>query len=371
MTLIDRHVLSQCLQTLGLALAAILGLLLLQNIYDNLKDLVDFGASPGDILLYYLVLIPSFLPTVLPLAFLISILFGLGQLHRNNEISAMRACGLSVWRISRTLWWTGAVLSVLLLLLNARLVPWSVEKSRQIWENYAFAQQLQLHSEDEVGVIRSLTFFNHSQNRLWFINRFSEYNFRAYGVTVSQLDGRGRELERMAANQGFFDDIEGEWVFLDGRELSFNVVGDILRSVPFDRKAYPELTEDPLLMKFREKRPRDLSFNELQRVLDSTDPQYDPDRLGYLVRYYSMLASPLICVVVVGLGVPFAVSGVRVNPMVGVSKATLLFFAFYAFASIISILGSQGRVSPAVAAWLPMVLAVGLGLWLMRRARFA
>jgi lipopolysaccharide export LptBFGC system permease protein LptF len=84
-----------------------------------------------------------------------------------------------------------------------------------------------------------------------------------------------------------------------------------------------------------------------------------------------MAANPVICLVVVGLGVPFATSGVRVNPMVGMTKAMVLFFAFFAMANVVSILGSQGRLPALWAAWLPTILAAALGLWLMRRARFS
>ena len=56
-----------------MALCAFIGLLLLQNVYDNLKDLIDFGAGIGEIIYYYAVLLPSYLPTILPLVFMISI----------------------------------------------------------------------------------------------------------------------------------------------------------------------------------------------------------------------------------------------------------------------------------------------------------
>lgn len=374
MTLIDRHVLSECLQTLGLALGAILGLLILQNMFDNLKDLIDYGASFKDIVFYYIVLLPSMLPAVLPLSFMISILFGLGQLHRNNEITAMQAVGLSLWRITRSIWVMGAVLSALLFYLNSQLVPWSVEQARQVWENYAFSAELREKTEDQVGIVPALAYYNHAENRLWFINRFSEFNFRAYGITVSQLDSRQRELTRVAANEGYFDDTPGYgyWVLKNGREVTFEPeTGKPIRSLPFDERAYETFVDNPVLMKLREQRPQDLSFNEIRRVLGSISLDRDPDALAYQVRYYSMMANPFICLIVVGLSVPFAASGVRINPMVGISKAIGLFLGYYAINSVATLLGSQGSVSPILAAWLPSLAAVGVAIWLNIRARFA
>ncbi|MFA5257457.1 MAG: LptF/LptG family permease [Opitutales bacterium] len=372
MKLIDRHVLYQCLQTFAMALCAFIGLLLLQNVYDNLKDLVEMGAGAADILLYYAVLLPSYLPTILPLVFIIAILFSLGQLHRNSEIVAMRACGLSLWRITRSIWALGLVLAVALFALNARIVPWSVEQARAIWDNYSYTRDLKTRSADEVGIVRALAFNNFKDNRLWFINRFSQYNFRAYGVSVSELDGRQRERMRVVANEGYFDEVAHCWVLQHGRIVAFDPVSqDVVRSTPFERKVFEDLTDDPLMMQLREKRPKDLSFNELRLVLANMPTEGDPDRASYLVRYYSVAASPLICLIVVGLGVPFAVSGVRVNPMVGISKAMGLFFAYFALSSIASTLGSQGSIPPMLAAGLPPACAAVTALWLARRARFS
>jgi len=370
--LIDRHVLFQCLQTFAMALCAFIGLLLLQNVYDNLKDLVDFGAGAKDILFYYAVLLPSYMPTILPLVFMIAILFSLGQLHRNSEIVAMRACGLSLWRITRSIWALGLLLAIAMFALNSRIVPWSVEQARTIWDNYSYSRQLETKSADEVGVVRALAFNNFQDRRLWFINRFSEYNYRAFGVTVSKLDERQREQLRIMANEGYYDDVAGSWVLQNGRIVAFDPsTQDVIRSTPFERRAFPDLTDSPLMMQLREKRAKDLSFNELREVLASIPPTGDPDRNGYLVRFYAMTASPLICLIVVGLGVPFAVSGVRVNPMVGISKAMGLFFAYYALSSISTTLGTQGTMQPLLAAVLAPACAALTALWLARRTKFS
>lgn len=370
--LIDRHVLFECLQTFFLALCAFVGLLLLQNVYDNLKDLVDYGASVGGILYYYAVLMPSYLPTVLPLVFMIAILFSLGQLHRNSEIVAMRACGLSLWRITRSIWFLGAVLAATLFALNARIVPWSVEESRRIMENYEYSRQLKTKSAEDVGLVRALAFNNFKDNRLWFINRYSLYGHKAYGVMVSELDERHGELVRTMANEAYYDEAAKDWVFTNGRIITFDAATqDIIRSTPFTRAEFARFNESPAIMQLREKRAKDLSFNELRSVIASIPPTGDPDRAGYLVRYYSMAASPFICLIVVGISVPFAVSGVRVNPMVGLSKAIGLFFAYYALSSISTMLGSQERLPPIVAALLAPACAALLAVWLARRAKFS
>ena len=93
MNLLDRYVLREWLKILALAMGATIGLIIVQTLVGDLRDLLDHGASLGDTLLYILVKMPSFLSVVVPIVLLVSLLYSLGQLHRTNEIIAMRAAG--------------------------------------------------------------------------------------------------------------------------------------------------------------------------------------------------------------------------------------------------------------------------------------
>lgn len=346
-----------------------LGLLIMEDMYDDLSDLLTYGANIKEVAWYYLVLLPSFLPIVLPLALLISILFSLGSLHRNNEIIAMRACGLSLYRLTRSLWTMGIIFTIVLFYLNAQLVPWSVEQSRKIWDNYAFAEQLTNKDENNIGIIYNLSFYNHKEKRLWFMNRFSEYNYRGYGITVSILDGDRREITRLLANEGYYDDLDENWVFIKGRETIFDPkLGTPIRSLSFKRKNLPYLNEEPELMNSLEKRPKDLSFFQLRKILDKISTKDDPRVNGYAVRYHTILANPFSCLIVMGLAIPYAVAGVRVNPMVGVSKSFGLFFAYYFMSSFCILLGEREIIEPFQAAWLPNIFMFLAAFFLYRKA---
>jgi lipopolysaccharide export system permease protein len=80
------------------------------------------------------------------------------------------------------------------------------------------------------------------------------------------------------------------------------------------------------------------------------------------------LANPFSCLIVLGLAVPYAVAGVRVNPMVGVSKSFGLFFAYYFMSSFCTLLGERQIIEAFQAAWLPNVLMFFFALFLYRKA---
>ncbi|WOO39784.1 LptF/LptG family permease [Rubellicoccus peritrichatus] len=368
MRLLDRYLFIEWLKTFILAMAATLGVLLLEDIQDDLEDFFRWGATSADIIRYYAFLIPSFLPTIIPLSLLISLLFVLGNLHRNNEIVAMRASGMNLFRITRSLWLGGILLSGLMFYLNAQLIPQSVESSRTIRENFRLADEATKRAAKDVGIVPQLGFDNRADGRLWFMNRFSEFTNDGFGVSVYQRDEAGRETSRVMSREAYFDETEGYWTFIEGREFTFDPdSGEAIRSLVFDEKSFPDYQEDPTIMITLNKRSDDLSLFELKELIETIPPEDNPRMHSYAVRYQTILANPFSCLVVVGIAIPFAVAGVRTNPLVGVTKAGGLFFAYFIVASIFRMLGEKDTIPVNIAAWAPIVLMFLVGLVFFKR----
>jgi lipopolysaccharide export system permease protein len=87
------------------------------------------------------------------------------------------------------------------------------------------------------------------------------------------------------------------------------------------------------------------------------------------VRYYGLLADILGPLIVIAIAIPFSITGVRVNPAVGVSKSIGLFALYYALNSVAQLMANRQVLDPALAAWLPNVAMGGLGLVLFLRLR--
>lgn len=364
---VDRYILREWLKIFGISIAITMGLLVLNDMYSNFGDLLDYRAGIGHILLYYGVLLPSFIPIVLPIALLLSLLFSLGNLHRNNEFVALRASGLGIGRITLTIWISAAVLSGGLLFLNARVVPWSVEQSRQIFENIQFAHLSEAPEDEEAGMIQTLTFDNYQENRIWFMNRFSGFTYRGFGVNVYKLDEQRREVGRVMAREAHYDDFRQEWLFQEGRKMTFDPeTGETLRSLPFDQLVDDDLTETPETIILFNKRPRDLSLNEIRSVLNVMDDE-NPRANSFEIRYHHIMASAFSCLIIVGLAIPFATTGVRVNPMVGISKSLGFFALYYLLENVARITGERDLIEPIVAAWLPGIVMAILAAFLFRR----
>ncbi|HVZ66361.1 MAG TPA: LptF/LptG family permease [Lacunisphaera sp.] len=370
MNLLDRYLLREWLKMLALLLAATTGVLLLSALYDNFRDLIQLGVGAGDILLYYTTLMPSFLSIVLPISMLLSLLFVLSKLHRNNELTAIRAAGLNIFATTRALWLAGVVLCGVSLVLNARVVPWSVETTRSLWQGFQYRAESKNIPPAKLGLVSSVAFDNRRANRMWFINRYSRYTETAFGVSVSTLDARRREIFRIMAREGRYDAIRHGWEFTDGREMWFDPLdGEITRTAGFAAKTMPEYAEDPSLMLLIDRKPNELSFNELKRITDYFSTEDTPKFLRYEVRYYGLLFDTLGPLIIIAIAVPFAASGVRVSPAVGVSKSIGLFFVYFILNGIATPLGGNGFLEPVWAAVMPDLAMIGLAAWFFGRMR--
>ena len=369
LNLIDRYVLREWLKALAFTLSVMLGLLLMQAMYDDFSDLLEKGASLMEIIVYYAVKVPGYFAIILPLTLLVSLLFALGQLHRNNETVAMRAAGVGIFQITRSIWAAGLVMCGLVWAVNASIVPWSVEESQSILEHLDFRHQAETKSSDQVGLSRTVTFDNQRQGRMWFINRYSQFQQCAYGVSVSELDPQHREKNRIRAREARFDPEKG-WTFYDGRETWLDPeTGEVMRTMAFDTKAMPHFTEDPGLMMVFDRKPVDLSFFKLKRIIDYFTVEENPKVTIYAVRYYGLLADTLSPLIVLAIAIPFAMAGVRVNPAVGVSKSIGLFLLYFVLLKFSDTLGTRGVVEPQIAAILPSIVMLGVGAFFFLRMR--
>jgi lipopolysaccharide export system permease protein len=245
-----------------------------------------------------------------------------------------------------------------------------VEKSQALLDQLSFRQQEKTLPPDRIGSVASVGFDNRSADRMWFFNRYSRFTQQGYGVTVSLLDGQRREYTRLlAAKAGRREDGPG-WVFVDGRELTFDLEkGELVRTQAFARLVRADFDEDPALMLLIDRRPVDLSFFELRRLIAYLSASNNRKVTPYEVRYFGLLADILSPLIVIGLAVPFAVSGLRVNPAVGASKSIGLFLLYYALAKLGVSLAVNGHLTPEMAALLPSLGMAALAVWLFVRLK--
>jgi len=368
--ILDRYILAEWAKVFALSLLSFMGLLLLSEGYNWIPDFLSWGASVGTILGYLFLSVVKNLSMLIPVSLLISVIFVLANMNRNQEISAARAAGIGMWRLTAPLWAIGLLLAGLLALLNAVLVPDALEAQNSLVEEAQFAA---LKSKGGAtipkGQAYSVSFENSKARRLWLISNLGLSTGQAFEVIVHSFDENNREVRCVTARFAEFRKtaLGWRWTFREGRDLRFDpATGSLMAQPRFKELALPEYDDDPEVMFYSTKEPDTLSLREVGRFVDQAGSNPGGQNAAYAMRYHSIMSAPIICLIVVAVAIPFSVRPGRISPMVGVAKTFGLFLGFYFLSSFCSAFGESGALPPMIAAWIPTVLAAA---WVIPKLR--
>lgn len=368
--LLDRYILAEWTKVFALSMLSFMGILLLSEGYNAIPEFLGWGASVGTILAFMLLGLVKSLSMLIPISLLISVIFVLATMNRNQEIAAVRAAGIGMWRLTAPLWAAGLFLAALLALLNAVLVPDALEARNTLQEEAQFAA---LKAKGGVAIPKgqasTVSYENAKSRRLWLISNLGLATGQAFEVIVHSFDAQNREVRCVTARFAEFrkTPLGWRWTFREGRDLRFDpATGSLMAQPRFKELTLPEFDDDPEVMFYSTKDPEKLSLREVSRFVDQAGFNPGGQNAAYAMRYHAILSAPVICLVVVAVAIPFSVRPGRISPMVGVAKTFGLFLAFYFLTSFCSAFGESGALPPIVAAWIPAALAA---LWVVPKLR--
>ncbi len=366
---LDRYLFSEWLKIFSLCIGLVVALLVLQEVYNDLPDFLEAKAPVAVVVRYFATLIPGYIPTLVPLGMLVAVIFTVGTFHRTSELTAIRAAGIGLLRFSLPLWLAAGFLAVLLFWLGGQIVPAMEESARE--------QMDALHRDaSEVGggaekrLIRNAAVALPGVGRIWYFNLLDPQTGEASGVSVHFLGESGREQSRVVADRAVWDAGEGGWRLFAGREILRDERGpSIVGEVAFEERLILAGGVSLRMVGSLQDKPQDLSLFRLREVVDVFGDGEVTYVRPFAVAYHRKLVEPLACLVAVAFGVPFAAAGVRRNPFVSTARAIGAFMVYLIGGRMIGVAGARGWLDPALAAWLPPVIALTFGLWLFLRER--
>ncbi len=373
MRLLDRYLLRELLAPLGYCLGGFLLLVITADLINDLGSFQKAGLRTGEVVEYYLVMIPGYLVLILPIALLLAALYALTSHARHNEITAMRAAGVSLWRLCLPYVGVGILASLTLLVLNEFYVPDSDEAALRIMNRHRPIPAGALPREQ----VRHLCFANARAHRYWEIMVYNTGTAEMQGPLVIWTQPDGSDLWIRAKRAVRMNEV---WTFYEVE--ASKKAAQATETAPYLKTnvmAFPGFSETPEQIKseikiasvkdLRNARKSDLSIREIIDYLRLHPDLLRADAYWLYTKLYGRLAAPWTCLVVVVIAIPFgAVSGRR-NVYVGVASSLLIFLAYYVLQQLGLSFGTVGWVSPWLAAWLPNLVFGIAGVCLTARVR--
>ena len=360
--ILDEYVVREFLGIFLLVLTGFVMLMLVFTFFDDIKDILQRNIPLSTVGDYLINLTPDMLYQITPLAVLIAVLVTFGMLNRNSEIIAMKACGISLYRLVIPIVSIAGLLAVGLFLFDQFYLP-QANRRQEALHNIIKGRppQTVLHPEQnwifgqprpgEPGRIFYYQFFDHK------INEFANLSIFEFDPSTFALS------RRIFAARATWDPATGAWNFQNGwqREISG---ANVTEYRPFLKTSFAEIHEDPGYFTKVKWQAQEMNFGQLNRYIsDLRQSGFDTMRLR--VELWHKLAYPLMAVVITVLAIPFALSMGRRSSLTGIAVAIAVTLAYFVVDGLFGALGNVNYLPAAMAAWSSDLLFGLVGSYLL------
>ena len=353
---LDRYVLGQFFRILGLTLVSLTVVFVLIHLMDHIDIFIDHNAKWSDVGRFYLYQTPYNLGITLPMAMMIATILSIGDLGKHGELTAMKASGISLFRLVLPIVVFSVLMSFFTLFLGETIVPDLNEVGNDVYE------------EEILGGAEE--FENYRGNFVYQDRDGYTYIIRSMFVEESLGSAEQVEIQHKLSDGTFirinaptmvWEPASGTWVLRDGEVRVFPKEGEE-QMYTFTLLRSPWLNDAPQELLAEEKDPEEMGYKDLQAYIA------DRERLGVETRSHQVdlqvkVAYPFANLIVVLFGVAIVGSAAhagRSSGTVGFGIALFLTIVFWGFLRVGQGIGYGGGLSPVVAAWLANAM-FGLG----------
>jgi LPS export ABC transporter permease LptG len=356
--ILDRYLVREFLVFVGIGLGVAAALFVVVDLLQTLDRYLRVKPPLIFIVEHFLYRLPAALHDGLPVVMLVATIFLFLALSRYHEFTAMKAAGISLYRVSAPILLMGLGVAVSAGLFQELFLPRLNELGEEV---------------DRVKIRGQLPRYLQSRQRLWLRSADSRF-FRVellnpgtndmYGVTVLELDKQFRLLSRL-------DTRRAHWT-PDGWELTDGAVREIVgnnnvETLPFTTTALA-MQEDIEEFTRIQKPVTSMSYWELRDYVVKLEAAGFQVK-KHLVELYSKVSFPLVNLVMVLVAIPFALQAPRGGRLFGIGLAIAIMAGYLVVHYVALAFARADLLPPLVAAWTANVIFFGIGTSLFLRAR--
>jgi lipopolysaccharide export system permease protein len=357
-SILFRYIGQTWLRMLLLCLGGFVALYLVVDLIEKMPRFLRAGGAAADIMEYFLWKFPEMISRTATFSILMATLLTLGTFSRDSEIIALRSCGISLLRMALPMLILGLGASILLF-INAELVlPHSYARTELI---------------DRVKIKKKGERVTFKRNNIWFRSNSMILQARLFdpkartlsGVVVWRVDGAMNPLSRIDADTALYRD--GVWTLNTAVEKHFlssgyevNVTKTMILDLNLKVEDLQILDSDADNLSIR-------TLNEYAENLRRGGYQ----AYRYLTLMHTKIASPFAALIMVLLGIPFALRGRRSGGIaMGIGASIAIGFTYFVVNAVLLSYGRSGVITPIIAAWGANVLFTMSGIWLVMTVKW-
>ena len=363
--LLDDYVMREYATNFAMILASFSALSIIFTFFELIGDIFRNRTPLFTVGDYLLNLIPFILYNVTPLCALVAVLVTFGALSRSSEITAMKATGVSLYRIVTPVLIVTMMISAGLFAFDELYLP-AANRRQEALLSVIKDKPAQTFLRPDRKWISGQTTASGEPSRIFYYQFFDADKNVFANLSVFEFAPNTFALQRrIFAASARWDSRVDRWVFDDGWQRTFSDE-TVASYQPFTVATFPEIREQPSYFKKENIPSQEMSYGELSRYIsDLKQSGFDTTRLS--VQLNRKIAYPLITLVMAILAIPFSLSMGKKGSLAGIATAIGLAIAYWVVAGLFEAMGNVNTLPPLLAAWSPDLLFGIAGTYLLLR----
>jgi len=364
MKIVDSYILRTFLKPFVLGLVSLIGIVSLVDFFERIDRIIKADLSFLITLKYFLYRLPSTFSLVIPAAVLLSVLFSLTSLKKDNEIAAIQAGGISILRATFPLVLFALLISGLMLACQELLLPLACQEVSYIEEVMIKKKPPQKDSG-----FKDISFYGGDGRFVW-AKTFNPNTGRMKEVQIIKQGSDALILERLDAESAKWEE-EG-WVLFNGVWRKFSSVGESVEEIGF-KKRKAELKISPtqvrMILNSSREESKIMGLSELSaciKLLKETGNEFKNRLVDLHLKISSSFASLIMAILGISLGLKGSLGG----RMIGFGLSVGIGFLYWAVMAILAPLGYVGIFTPFISAWGANLLFLTAGILIMKGGKY-
>ena len=368
MRIFQRYIVVEFIQPFLYCLVSFIFMFMLVDLFTHLDEFIRLKVPLDTILSYYFNFIPIIFVQTAPIAALLSTMFVLGNLTRHTEITAMKASGISTWRIAQPLLFTALLISVLTYYVNEKYVP-QAELFTQTLRDEKMTDKRKTKNE-KVTVIKDMAVLG-NDNTMFYAKTYNIPEKTLFDVIILEHDMFLKLTSKIICEQLKWQD--DKWVCTKYIKYNLDYTGQVIGEPEVKDETVMEIKETPKDFEIKSQLQADFmnykQLKEYRKRLSGTSKNI-LKRLAVDMHY--KISFPFVSFVTVLIGIPFALRGRgrRHGVFMSIGMSVILVLCYYTLNAVSVALGKGGVLPPVIAAWLANIVYFILGIFLLGKTSY-
>ena len=355
--LLNIYILKTFLSKFIFIMTAFIAVFFVVDIIDNIDKFIEHDISNNETIKYYLYTIPWFISLALPMTVLISTVFCFSILQKNHEVTALKASGISIFRISVPILICGILFSFISFFFDNLLVVNTLKKRALI--------EKKLKPNKKSNRTKSQNIYYHLDNAFLSIKKFNYKNNSGNNVSIQNYIGSD-VIYRMDIKDMIWQGKNKQWnmkdiEIRDWRDNSYKYI--------FVKDTLMEIQDiNPSIIKKDFINPEEMNYWELKEFIEKLENKGLSYNRWEVNKFFktAFACSPFIMIL---FGIVLSIQKPRTNFTAGIGLSIMVIFLYYLLIKAGQTLGYNNVLHPFISIWTVNFIFLSLGIFLFIKSR--